>query len=178
MKLVRLFYLSLLVLTGCSLWGDVSVYNKLAQDATTISKKRLPLQLWGGEHAKFERKTFPITEWSQHYSSFGRPKSLISTKQTLKHKSYESNKLLFAVNEKKLAQLSGHLALLKTQARMSIDDRYDLIKDHRLYAMMLQGAQQYGEMREQLSLRELNRFQFRRNRQADGVPVEKAGATP
>ena len=39
----------------------------------------------------------------------------------------------------------------------------------------LQSAQQYSEMRKQLSLRELNRFQFRRNRQADGVPVEKAG---
>ena len=172
---MRVYCLSLLVFTGFSLWGDVSEYKKLNQDVTTISKKRLPLQLWGGEHAKFERKTFPITEWSQHYSSFGRPKSLISTKQTLKHKSYESNKLLFTINEKKLAQLSGHLALLKTQARMSVDDRYDAIKDHRVYAMMLQGAQQYGEMREQLSLRELNRFQFRRNRQADGVPIEKAG---
>ena len=172
---MRVFCLSLLVFTGLSLWGDVTVYKRLDQE-TTISKNRLPLQLWGGEHAKFERKTFPITEWSQHYSSFGRPKSLISTKHTLKHKSYEFNKLSYAINEKKLAQLSGHLALLKTQARMSIDDRYDAIKDHRVYAMMLQGAQQYGEMREQLSLRELNRFQFRRNRQADGVPVEKAGA--
>ena len=163
---------------GWSLWGDVSMYNKLEQDATSISKKRLPLQLWGGHHTKLERKTFPITEWSQHYSSFGRPKSLISTKQTLKKKTYESNKLSFSINEKKLAQLSGRLALLKTQARMSTDDRYDAIDNHRVYAMMLQGAQQYGEMREKLSLRELNRFQFRRNRQADGVPVEKAGTVP
>lgn len=172
---MRFLYLSLFMFLGWSLWGDVSMYNKLDQDATSISKKRLSLQLWGGQHTTFKRKTFPITEWSQHYSSFGRPKSLISTKQTLKKKSYESNKLSFAINEKKLAQLSGRLALLKTQARMSTDDRYDAIEDHRVYAMMLQGAQQYGEMREQLSLRELNRFQFRRNRQADGVPVEKAG---
>ncbi len=169
-------YLSLFMFLGWSLWGDVSMYNKLDQDTTSISKKRLSIQLWGGQHTMLERKTFPITEWSKHYSSFGRPKSLINTTQTLKKKSYQSNKLSFAINEKRLAQLSGRLALLKTQARMSTDDRYDAIEDHRVYAMLLQGAQQYGEMREQLSLRELNRFQFRRNRQADGVPVQKAGA--
>ena len=99
------------------------------------------------------------------------------TKQTLKQKSYEYNKLSFVINEKKLSQLSGRLALLKTQARMSTDDRYDAIEDRRMYAMMLQSAQQYREMRKQLSLRELNRFQFRRNRQADGVPIEKAGTS-
>ena len=175
MQLVRFLYLSLFMFTGLSLSGDVSLYNKLYQDAIPIWEKGSSLELWGGQHTKFEPKTFPITKWSQHYSRFGRPKSSISTKQTLKKKSYESNKLSFSINEKKLAQLSGRLALLKTQARMSTDDRYDAIEDRRMYAMMLQSAQQYSEMRKQLSLRELNRFQFRRNRQADGVPIEKAG---
>ena len=84
MQLVRFLYLSLFMFTGWSLSGDVSLYNKLYQDAIPIWEKGSSLELWGGQHIKFEPKTFPITKWSQHYSRFGRPKSLISTKQTLK----------------------------------------------------------------------------------------------
>ncbi len=41
---------------------------------------------------------------------------------------------------------------------------------------MMQDAPHYREMKEELSLRDLNRFQFRRNRTDDGVPVKKAGS--
>jgi hypothetical protein len=49
--------------------------------------------------------------------------------------------------------------------------------DQKLYYMMLQDSQKYSDMAEDLSLRELNRYQFRRNRSDGDIPVEKAGSS-
>ena len=49
-------------------------------------------------------------------------------------------------------------------------------KAEHIQEIELQDAQQYRELGVKLSLRDINRYQFRRNRTNDGVPVQKAGA--
>jgi hypothetical protein len=58
-----------------------------------------------------------------------------------------------------------------------MDDKARLVVDQKLYYMMLQDSQKYSDMAEDLSLRELNRYQFRRNRSDSDIPVEKAGSS-
>jgi hypothetical protein len=58
-----------------------------------------------------------------------------------------------------------------------MDDKARLVVDQKLYYMMLQDSQKYSDMAEDLSLRELNRYQFRRNRSDGDIPVEKAGSS-
>jgi hypothetical protein len=88
----------------------------------------------------------------------------VSTQQTVARELYATQTLTFPVQQKALADMNGRLAALQQRAQMSIDDRLTAIEEQRVYAMMLQGTQQYGAMREKISLRELNRIQFRRNR--------------
>lgn len=47
--------------------------------------------------------------------------------------------------------------------------------NERMYYMMLQDNQQYADMADELSLRDLNKFQFRRNHSDGPVPVQAAG---
>ena len=70
---------------------------------------------------------------------------------------------------------NNRMADLHKRAGVDMDKRAQLVADRQLYDMMLQDAENYREMAEKLSLRDLNRFQFRRNRSKDGIPVQKAG---
>jgi hypothetical protein len=57
-----------------------------------------------------------------------------------------------------------------------MDDKAQIAADHKLYGMMMQDARQYRELGDKLSLRDINRYQFRRNRSSDEVPMQKAGS--
>ena len=68
------------------------------------------------------------------------------------------------------------MADLHRRAGIERDDRAQLVADRQLYNMMLQDTERFRDMGDELSLRDLNRYQFRRNRSDDGIPVEKAGS--
>ena len=57
-----------------------------------------------------------------------------------------------------------------------MDDRAQLVADRQLYNMMLQDTERFRDMGDELSLRDLNRYQFRRNRTDAEIPVEQAGS--
>ena len=74
-----------------------------------------------------------------------------------------------------MSKWDGRLAALQEKALISTDDSAKEITDKRLYDMILQDTRKYADMGVELSLRDLNRYQFRQNRSTGAVPVEKAG---
>jgi hypothetical protein len=77
----------------------------------------------------------------------------------------------------KMLQWNEQISDLHKKAGIEMDDKARLVADQKLYYMMLQDSQKYSGMAEELSLRELNRYQFRRNRSDSDIPVEKAGSS-
>jgi hypothetical protein len=76
-----------------------------------------------------------------------------------------------------MSHWNEQLSDLHKKAGIEMDDKARLVVDQKLYYMMLQDSQKYSDMAEDLSLRELNRYQFRRNRSDSDIPVEKAGSS-
>ena len=58
----------------------------------------------------------------------------------------------------------------------SIANNRCIIQGKRMYTKMLQQAEHYNDTGELLSLRDINRFQFRKNRPDGDVPITKAGS--
>ncbi len=80
-----------------------------------------------------------------------------------------------------MASINENLEDLYREAGIEMSDQARLVENRKLYNMALQDSKQkFEELKEELSLRDINRFQFRRNRTSDGVPVQVAGddATP
>lgn len=162
---VRFLFLFVLVYFNSGLDAKVGLLQSRSEKSVSTAQKPVILNERSGEADKaLKRKTFPMRHWAKHYSSLGRQKSAVSTQQTVARELYATQTLTFPVQQKALADMNGRLAALQQRAQMSIDDRLTAIEEQRVYAMMLQGTQQYGAMREKISLRELNRIQFRRNR--------------
>lgn len=164
------------MLLGHSLSAQLGSISIAGKEATSISEKRVKISKWNEQpNSTLTRKTFPIQEWGKHYSSLGSKRAQLGTDQMIERKVFETKTKEFPTKEIEFSSWNERIADLQKQARVATDDRVSDIEEKRIYGMMLQEAQQYKEMRKQLSLRDLNRFQFRRNRQSDGVPVQKAG---
>jgi hypothetical protein len=122
-------------------------------------------------------KTFPIEQWDKHFSSIGSKRAPISLaedkdKQLFKTKILDQKMVRF-----EMSHWNEQLSDLHKKAGIEMDDKARLVVDQKLYYMMLQDSQKYSDMAEDLSLRELNRYQFRRNRSDSDIPVEKAGSS-
>ena len=76
-----------------------------------------------------------------------------------------------------MSQWNEQLSDLHKKAGIEVDDKARLIADQKFYYMMLQDSKKYSDMADEVSLRELNRYQFRRNRSDSDIPVEKAGSS-
>jgi hypothetical protein len=121
-------------------------------------------------------KTFPITQWDKHYSSLGAKRSTLSLKETKGKKLFKTETKTYPTKSYEMSEWNARLATLQKKARISTDDSVQEIADKKLYEMMLQDAEKYAELGAELSLRDLNRFQFRHNRSDGEVPVEQVGA--
>ena len=169
--------LMLYLLAAASAHARLGSIDMVGKQATSISKKRVELNKWDGQpNSTISRKTFPIKEWGKHYSSLGGKRSNLGARKIKKRKIYETKTKEYPVKQLELARWNDRIANLQKRAQVATDDRVKDIEERRIYGVMLQNAQPYGDMRETLSLRDINRYQFRRNRQADGVPVQKAAA--
>jgi len=145
--------------------------------ADRVENKRVDKKMWAQPQTNsLMNKTFPIEQWDKHFSSVGSKRAPISLteqkdKQMFKTKTFDRKEVEFD-----MSRWNEQMADLHKKAGIEMDDRAQLVADQRLYYMMLQDAEQYRDMGVEVSLRDLNRFQFRRNRSNDGVPVEKAGS--
>ena len=75
-----------------------------------------------------------------------------------------------------MASIDQNLEDLYREAGIDLSEQARLVENRRLYQRVLQDTKQTFEaLKEELSLRDINRFQFRRNRTDAGVPVQAAG---
>lgn len=146
--------------------------------ATSLEGQRFKKKAWAKRQTNLMmNKTFPIEQWDKHFSSLGSKRAPISLsedkdKQMFKTKTLDQKRVSY-----EMSRWNEKLSDLHKKAGIKMDDKARLVADQKLYYMMLQDSQQYSSMAEELSLRELNRYQFRRNRSDGDIPVEKAGSS-
>ena len=119
--------------------------------------------------------SFPLQRWDLHYSSLGTQKSGIVLEEATAKKRFNSEIVTFPSKERTLSNWNSRLADLERQAQISTDQTMRKIEEKRLYRMMLQTSPRYSDTGDMLSLREINRFQFRKNHSDAVVPVQEVG---
>ena len=122
-------------------------------------------------------KTLPIEQWDKHFSSLGSKRAPISLTENKDKQLFKTRMLKQKMVRFEMSQWNEQLSDLHKKAGIEMDDKARLIADQQLYYMMLQDSKKYSGMAEELSLRELNRYQFRRNRSDSEIPVQKAGSS-
>ena len=153
-----------------------STVQNLSKQNSSLTNERMTRTIWNADkNTSFTDKSFPMTSWDKHFSSMGSKRAAIDVKDTSKRKIFETNTKEFDVKEFDMAAWNQKLSDLHKKAQISTDDRARKIADRQLYGMMLQDTRQFADMAEELSLRDLNKYQFRRNRSADQIPVSKVG---
>lgn len=172
-----IFFIALaFVMTGAYLRGETSAVDAYSKLETTLSQKRFQQKSWsGGQKSDLMQKSFPFKQWESHYSSLGSKKSSISLTEAKDKKRFESEIVEFDTKEMDISKWDGRLADLESQAQISTNKTMKRIEDKRMYESVMQQSESYAETGKTLSLRDLNRFQFRQNRSAGAVPVSDAG---
>lgn len=150
----------------------------MGRKADRVQEKRVEKKLWDRpESSPLMEKSFPITKWNKHFSGLGAKRAPITMGETKEKERFKVKMLDRKTVSFEMSSWDKKMAELHKRAGIDMDKRAQLVADRQLYDMMLQDTRNYRELaEEQLSLRDLNRFQFRRNRVADGVPVKKAGS--
>ena len=125
-------------------------------------------------------KRFALQNYDKHFSSLGRKRSSLELSETREKQRYRTPKLKsFEQRPLEFSDWSGQLAQLQREARIATDMEVEGQLARRQYFMsLLDTPQAYSDLAEELSMRELNRFAFRRNRsqsQADSAAT-RAGS--
>lgn len=148
----------------------------IGRKAERVQEQKVEKKLWSKpEASRLQDKTFPITEWNKHFSSLGSKRAPIALDEKKKKERFEIDVMERKTIDFDMSRWNDRMADLHKQAGIDMDKRAQLVADRELYDMMLQDARNYREIAEKLSLRDINRFQFRRNRSPDGIPIKKAG---
>ncbi|PXA04750.1 hypothetical protein DDZ13_06160 [Coraliomargarita sinensis] len=149
----------------------------VGRKAERVEEKRVEKKFWSGkEQSRLQDKTFPIKEWNKHFSSLGSKRAPITLDEKKKKERFEVEVLDRKTMDLEMSRWNERMADLHKRADIKMDKEAELVADRKLYNMMLQDSPHYMELAEELSMRDLNRFQFRRNRSDDGVSVKKAGS--
>lgn len=173
-----IFFITLaFVMTGAYLRGEITTgIDTYGQQETNLSQKRFKQKFWSNnQQSDLMQKSFPFKQWDSHYSSLGSKRSNISLSETKEKKRFEAEMVEFSTKEMDLLRWNGRMADLERQALISTDKTARKIEEKRIYDMVTQNSKHFAESGETLSLRDINRFQFRQNRSDDAVPVRKAG---
>lgn len=172
------FFLVLAVLaTTAWLKGSPRVPDFAGKRAERVEEKKVERRQWGGgKRSPLADKRFPLKEWDKHFTPLGRRRAAIDVEGDGKKKRFEAEVREMPVKEKKIARWNRKVAGLEERARIQTDDTAREIATAKSYDMMLQNTRNFRDLAEEVSLRDINRFQFRRNRPAEGIPVEEAGS--
>ena len=157
--------------------GETSVVESYEKQEKELSRKRFKRKEWSaGEQSDLTKKTLPFKHWNKHYSSIGSQRWDSSVEKISEKKRFETSTVTFSTKDIELSEWHGYLANLESRAQISTNTTARVIQDKRVYEMMLQQAESYKDTGDLLSLRDINRFQFRKNRPESDVPVTKAGS--
>jgi len=145
----------------------------------TLSKKRFKKKEWlGKEPSNLTDKSFSFEHWNKHYSSLGSKKWTHKFEKSSDRKRFKTGLTGWFKKKKSIesSEWQGYLANLEDQAQISTDSTMRIYQDKRIYEKMLKKARNFKETGKDLSLRDINRFQFRKNRSEGDVPVTQAGS--
>lgn len=177
-RTLHIFFILALIVIGNHVHGEEKVIGAYQKKAFDVSKKRFEQKRWSdNKKSDLMQKSFAFKHWDSHYSSLGSKKSDILSREAKKKKIFQSETVEFSKKEIDISNLNGGLADLERRAQISTDTVVREIEDKRIYNMMLQDSKKYSDTGEKLSLRDINRFQFRQNRSDDSVPVQQAGVS-
>jgi hypothetical protein len=178
LRFSSIFFLILaFALTGACLSGATTVLDSYQKQATDVSDTRVKPRMWSNDkRPNLMQKKFPFKKWNAHFSSLGSKRAPIALTEKREKKRFKSKIMEFPTIAVEISEWDGRFAKLQRQAQISTDDSARKIADKQLYNMALQDTRKYEEMGATLSLREINRYQFRHNRSDAAVPVRKAGA--
>lgn len=160
-------------------WLSAGIFGLefLGRKAERVEQQRVEKKLWSKpEGAALMDKSFPIKEWSKHYSGLGAKRAPITMSEKRKKERFEVSVVNLKKVDFELSRWNDKLADLHKRAGIQIDDRARIAADHRLYNAMMGEARQYRDLGEKLSLQDINRYQFRRNRSSEEIPIQPAGA--
>ena len=156
--------------------GETSVLDAYEKQASKVSQKRFEQKSWShNQQSDLMDKSFPFQKWDSHYSSLGSKRAGISTSDSKEKERFKTKVVEFKTKEMDLSRWDGRMAELERQAQISTDQTSKRIQDKRLYQAVMQQSDNFAETGETLSLRDINRFQFRQNRSDSPVPVQEAG---
>ncbi|CAA6690585.1 MULTISPECIES: hypothetical protein [unclassified Lentimonas] len=174
-----IFITSAFLMAGTWLHGDAFGVDSLGKQATGVSQKRFEQKSWsGGQQSDLMKKSFPFKQYDSHYSALGSKRSNISMKETKDKERFKAEMMEFPEKKMDISKWNGRLAQLEDQAQISTGTTSKQIEDKRMYESMMQTSKNYAETGKILSLRDVNRFQFRQNRSSSAVPVTAAGVSP
>ena len=176
-----LFFITMaFLMTGAWLCGEDSAVDRYSQQATDVSQKRFKQKSWsGGKQSAIMQKSFPFKQWDSHYSSLGSKRSNISTKETKDKELFKADTVEFSKKDMmNISKWDGRLAKLEDRAQVSTGKTLGQLEDKRMYESLMQSSKNYSDTGKTLSLRDINRFQFRQNRSSASVPVSEAGVKP
>lgn len=165
------------------LLGPGSAYAKLfgldfvGRKADRVEEKRVEKKLWTRpEGSSLTEKSFPIKEWNKHFSGLGAKRAPITMSEKGKKERYKVEILDRKTTTFEMSRWNERMADLHKRAKVQMDQRAQIASDHQLYNRMMHDAREYRDLADTLTLRDINRYQFRRNRSSDEVPTQKAGA--
>ncbi len=155
------------------------VKSKLGDKVSSITEKRYKGTAWSGsgERSPIVQKTFHLKEYKKHYSSLGSVKVPTSFSEKVKRQTYRTPEVLVQERiPRKKSAWSGRLSRLSNTSRIKTDEQARLVSERKLYQAILQDTPQaYADIAEELSMKEINRFAFRKNRSKE-VPEATAAA--
>jgi hypothetical protein len=171
-----LFFSALMVLPSVVLDAR-SPLGIAGRRADRIENQRFDKQLWQQPQSNsLMEKRFPLKEWGKHFSPVGSKRAPIAVKGQGDRAIFETKRIDRKEINFEMARWNERMADLHKKAGIEMSDQAELVANQQMYSSMLGGTQQFSEMGEKLSLRDINRYQFRRNRSDGELPVQRAGA--
>jgi hypothetical protein len=149
----------------------------MSRRAERIESQKVEKQLWSKtkENSMMEQR-FAMQHWDKHFSSVGTKRAPIAVSDSKEKQMFSTKTIDREEVDFKMSRWNERIKDLHKKAGIQMDDRAQLVADQQLYSAMLQDTQQFKDMADEVSLRDLNRYQFRRNRSDGEVPVEQAGS--
>lgn len=175
LQIFTVFYISVLS-AQLSVAQVITGVEGLSENNARIENKRVEKRTWNSERSNILEKRFELEQWDKHFSSLGRKRSAIDSKETIDREVYEAKRKEYATKDYEMSRWNKQFERLQENALIKTDQKASVLADRQLYYMMLQDTSQYEELGVELSLRDINKYQFRRNRSDGDIPVTAAGS--
>lgn len=177
MRNYRTVFSILFALSAVSLNGDNRTLDSTTGRAERLENKRVEKKIWARpKSSPIQNKTFPIKEWNKHFSGLGSKRAPITVTEKREKERFETKVFERKTKSLNRSNWNEQMADLHERAGIELDDQARIASNHKLYNEMMQDSRQYRELGETLSLREINRYQFRNNRPDGEIPAIEAGA--